>query len=60
MSKPEKPAGHIIVEPEYQADIERRMDLATQPTKRDAVAKTKNKLDDPNDLPLFALTEPAE
>lgn len=41
-------------EPEYQADIARRMDLITQPTKRSAVAKTKNKLDDPNDLPLFA------
>jgi hypothetical protein len=41
-------------EPEYQADIARRMDLATQPTKRAAVAATKNKLDDPNTLPLFA------
>ncbi len=41
-------------EPEYQADIARRMELATLPTKRSAVAKTKNKLDDPNDLPLFA------
>jgi hypothetical protein len=41
-------------EPEYQADIARRMDLATQPTKRSAVAATKNKLDDPNTLPLFA------
>ncbi len=45
-------------EEEYQADIVRRMDLATQPTKRAAVAKTKNKLDDPKDLPLFA--EPAQ
>ena len=41
-------------EPEYQADIARRMDLATKPTKRAAVAKTKNRLDDPNGLPLFA------
>jgi DNA modification methylase len=41
-------------EPEYQQDIARRMDLATQPTKRAAVAATKNKLDDPNTLPLFA------
>jgi len=41
-------------EPEYQADIARRMELAVNPTKRAAVAKTKNKLDDPNDLPLFA------
>lgn len=41
-------------EEEYQADIARRMELATQPTKRAAVAKTKNKLDDPNELPLFA------
>jgi site-specific DNA-methyltransferase (adenine-specific) len=41
-------------ESEYLADIARRMELATNPTKRTAVAKTKNKLDDPNDLPLFA------
>ena len=40
-------------EPEYIADIERRMDLAANPTKRQAVAKTKNQLDDPNELPLF-------
>lgn len=40
-------------EPEYQADIARRMDLATKPTKRAAVAATKNNLDDPNALPLF-------
>jgi site-specific DNA-methyltransferase (adenine-specific) len=45
-------------EPEYQADIARRMDLATKPTKRTAVAKTKNQLDQPEDLPLFR--EPAE
>jgi DNA modification methylase len=42
-------------EEEYQADIARRLDLAVQPTKRAAVAKTKNQLDDPSDLPLFAL-----
>jgi hypothetical protein len=42
-------------EEEYQADIARRMELAQQPTKRAAVAKTKNQLDDPNSLPLFAL-----
>lgn len=41
-------------EPEYQADIARRMDLAVQPTKRAAVAATKNKLTNPEDLPLFA------
>jgi hypothetical protein len=41
-------------EPEYQADIARRMELAVQPTKRAAVAKTKNKLDNPNELPLFS------
>ena len=41
-------------EPEYQSDIARRMELAVQPTKRTAVAKSKNGLDNPNDLPLFA------
>jgi len=41
-------------EPEYQEDIKRRMELATQPTKRAAVAASKNNLDNPNDLPLFA------
>lgn len=41
-------------EPEYQADIERRLDLAAKPTKRSAVAATKNNLEDPNSLPLFA------
>jgi site-specific DNA-methyltransferase (adenine-specific) len=40
-------------EAEYQDDIARRMYLAENPTKRAAVAKTKNKLDDPNSLPLF-------
>jgi DNA modification methylase len=48
-------------EPEYQADIARRMDLAVKPTKRAAVAKTKNQLERPEDLPLFNLRgEPAE
>jgi DNA modification methylase len=47
-------------EAEYQADIARRMELAQQPTKRAAVAKTKNALDNPNDLPLFAMPEAAE
>lgn len=41
-------------EPEYQADIARRMELAANPTKRAAVAATKNNLDDPETLPLFA------
>lgn len=45
-------------EAEYQADIARRMELAVQPTKRAAVAKTKNKLDNPEDLPLFAAGNP--
>jgi DNA modification methylase len=40
-------------EEEYQADIARRLELAQQPTKRAAVAATKNNLDDPNSLPLF-------
>jgi DNA modification methylase len=47
-------------EEEYQADIVRRMELAQQPTKRAAVAKTKNALTNPNDLPLFARPEAAE
>jgi DNA modification methylase len=46
-------------EEEYQADIARRMELAVQPTKRAAVAKTKNVLANPNDLPLFAMPEAA-
>jgi hypothetical protein len=46
-------------EEEYQADIARRMELAQQPTKRAAVAKTKNALTNPNDLPLFAMPEAA-
>jgi len=41
-------------EPEYLADIARRMELAVMPTKRAAVARTKNKLERPEDLPLFA------
>jgi site-specific DNA-methyltransferase (adenine-specific) len=40
-------------EEEYQADIARRLELAVQPTKRAAVAASKNQLDDPNSLPLF-------
>jgi DNA modification methylase len=40
-------------EEEYQADIARRMELAEKPTKRAAVAASKNNLDDPNSLPLF-------
>lgn len=42
-------------EAEYITDIERRMELAAKPTKRAAVAKTKNNLDDPNELPLFKM-----
>lgn len=38
---------------EYQADIARRMELAMMPTKRSAVAASKNKLEKPEDLPLF-------
>lgn len=45
-------------EEEYQADISRRMELAANPTKRAAVAKTKNNLDRPEDLPLFAELAP--
>ena len=41
-------------EPEYQADIDRRMDLIMKPTVRAAVAKTKNKSKGFDDLPLFA------
>jgi DNA modification methylase len=40
-------------EEEYQQDIARRLELAQNPTKRAAVAATKNQLDDPNSLPLF-------
>jgi DNA modification methylase len=42
-------------EPEYQEDISRRMELAVQPTKRAAVAASKNNLERAEDLPLFAL-----
>jgi site-specific DNA-methyltransferase (adenine-specific) len=44
-------------EAEYQADIARRMDLAENPTKRAAVAKTKGKIDDHG--PLFSGGDPA-
>lgn len=44
-------------EPEYQADIGRRMELACNPTKRAAVAKSKNNLASAEDLPLFAREE---
>lgn len=44
-------------EPEYQEDIARRMDLILKPTKRAAVAKTKNKLVKAEDLPLFGGAE---
>jgi site-specific DNA-methyltransferase (adenine-specific) len=40
-------------EPEYQADIARRMDLAEKPTKRAAVAKSKNNLQGAEGTPLF-------
>lgn len=40
-------------EPEYQADIARRMDLATKPAKRAAVAATKNNLMGAEGTPLF-------
>lgn len=40
-------------EPEYQADIARRMELASDPTKRAAVAKSKNKLQGGEGTPLF-------
>jgi DNA modification methylase len=46
-------------EAEYIADITRRMDLADKPSKRFAVAKTKNNLTDASELPLFA-SEAAE
>ena len=42
-------------EAEYAADIARRLDLADKPTKRFAVAKTKNNLADASSLPLFAV-----
>lgn len=42
-------------EPEYQADIARRMDLADKPTKRSAVAVTKGNLESHENLPLFKI-----
>ncbi len=44
-------------EPEYQADIARRMELAEQPTKRAAVAKSKNNLQGAEGTPLFGDSE---
>lgn len=41
-------------EPEYQADIARRMDLMLKPTKRAAVAKAKGKLMGAEGTPLFS------
>lgn len=45
----------VLIErdPEYQADIARRMDLAEKPTKRAAVAKSKNNLLGAEGTPLF-------
>jgi len=40
-------------EAEYVEDIRRRMDIATKPAKRSAVAKSKGKLTKAEDLPLF-------
>lgn len=40
-------------EPEYQADISRRMDLVLKPTKRAAVAKTKNDIGGAHGTALF-------
>lgn len=40
-------------EPEYQADIARRMELAENPTKRAAVAASKNNLQGAEGTPLF-------
>jgi site-specific DNA-methyltransferase (adenine-specific) len=45
-------------EDEYQADIARRMDLAGNPSKRAAVAATKNQIDDLG--PLFAALGPEQ
>lgn len=42
-------------EEEYLVDIERRMDLAINPSKRAAVAKSKNKLQGAEGTPLFEL-----
>lgn len=43
----------VEAEPEYADDIARRMDLADNPTKRSAVAKSKNKLMGAEGTPLF-------
>lgn len=43
-------------EPEYQADIARRMELAQSPTKRTAVAKSKNQLQGAEGTPLFDIS----
>lgn len=43
----------IELEPEYQADIARRMELAAHPSKRAAVAASKNKLQGGEGTPLF-------
>jgi site-specific DNA-methyltransferase (adenine-specific) len=43
----------IEAEPEYQADIARRMDLALNPGRRTAVARSKNKLKGAEGTPLF-------
>jgi site-specific DNA-methyltransferase (adenine-specific) len=40
-------------EPDFQADIARRMDLAVKPAKRAAVAKSKNRLQGAEGTPLF-------
>lgn len=45
-------------EPEYQADVARRMDLADKPRKRAAVARTKNNIREIG--PLFTNIEAAE
>lgn len=45
-------------EPEYQADIVRRMELAANPTKRAAVAASKNNLQGAEGTPLFLLLTP--
>lgn len=47
-------AALIERESEYQADIRRRMELAEKPTKRAAVAKSKNSLQGAEGTPLFA------
>lgn len=46
-------------EPEYQADIARRMDLVLKPTERAAVAKAKGKLQGAEGTPLFGFEKVA-